>query len=325
MTPELANEWRRRRLPIWLALAASPLVATSVGAQEPEASTIEVFRLANGTVLVGRLLSSVDGTVQIDVDGLGSVGVDSAAITSREPAPPPPAAPSAWSGSLSIGASYATAILPGVAETNIGLELTGSVARALSRGAVTLDGSLAYSRIKPAAATTDQWALILGGRQGFAPRLMVLGTSRMDVNHVWALRYRTTSLAGVGFQVLMRPRISLIVAPGLGYVKSEQTDLGRLYSFANGRAPGVDGSAWGFHEMLMIQLAPMLTFQQGATWVRGTQANPQTHLEMDARLTGMVTSHFGLLIVLTRSYDSSIPSPVKNTITILNSGMQLRL
>jgi hypothetical protein len=46
---------------------------------------------------------------------------------------------------------------------------------------------------------------------------------------------------------------------------------------------------------------------------------------MDARLTGMVTSHFGLLIVLTRSYDSSIPSPVKNTITILNSGMQLRL
>jgi hypothetical protein len=236
MTPELANEWRRRRLPIWLALAASPLVATSVGAQEPEASTIEVFRLANGTVLVGRLLSSVDGTVQIDVDGLGSVGVDSAAITSREPAPPPPAAPSAWSGSLSIGASYATAILPGVAETNIGLELTGSVARALSRGAVTLDGSLAYSRIKPAAATTDQWALILGGRQGFAPRLMVLGTSRMDVNHVWALRYRTTSLAGVGFQVLMRPRISLIVAPGLGYVKSEQTDLGRLYSFANGRA-----------------------------------------------------------------------------------------
>jgi hypothetical protein len=292
--------------------------------QEPGAPGIEVFQLHNGTVLVGRLVSSENGTLEIAVDGLGSVRVDSAALMSRGPAPTPPGSPSAWSGSLTIGAAYTSEILPGVAETNLAMEISGAVGRTLSRGAITLDGSLGYDRIKPAPATTDEWTLRLGGRQGFAGPLMVIGTSRIDVNHVWALRYRTTTLAGVGVSVLTRPRVSLLVAPGFGYVKSQQTDEGRLYSFANGDAPGVDGVAWGIHDMLMLQLTPMLSFEQSILWLRGTGADPQTQLEFEGRLTGMVTPHIGMLIVFTVSHDSSIPAPVKNTISSLDAGIQLR-
>jgi len=225
---------------------------------------------------------------------------------------------------LSLGAIYASSILPGVAETNLGVQIGGAVSRAIPGGAVTLDGSLNYQRIKPDAATLDQYSLTLGWRHGIAPQLILIGTSRVDVNHVWALRYRSTTLAGVGVHLVMRPTLSLVVAPGVGYVKSEQTDLGRLYSFANGQAPGVDGMAWGVHDMFTVQLTPMLSFSQGLLWLKGGRTKAQTHVEFAARLTGMVTRHVGLLIVFLRSYDSSIPAPVKNTISSLNSGIQLR-
>jgi len=46
------------------------------------------------------------------------------------------------------------------------------------------------------------------------------------------LQYRTTTIAGLGYFVVKSSRVSLFVAPGIGYGKSEQTALGRVLSFA---------------------------------------------------------------------------------------------
>jgi hypothetical protein len=111
----------------------------------------------------------------------------------------------------------------------------------------------------------------------------VLVRSSVDVNHVQTLKYRSTTLAGIGYAFVKSPKLTLVTAPGLGYVKSEQTERGRVLSFAAGKSPGVEGPAWGAHEMLMVHSTPTLGLQQNALWLRGFSRTPYCQLQLDAR------------------------------------------
>ena len=117
------------------------------------------------------------------------------------------------------------------------------------------------------AATIDQWALTLGGRHDLPGRFLLLGMTRYEANRVQYLQYRSTTLAGLGYSVLKSPKWNLIVAPGLGYSKSEQTPYGRILSFGNRQTPSVEGTAWGAHDTLMAQLGPTIMLQQNLIWL----------------------------------------------------------
>jgi len=159
-----------------------------------------------------------------------------------------------------------------------------------------------------------------------AGRWVLLGRSQFDVNHVQYLEYRSTTIAGLGYFVVKSPRVSLLLAPGLGYGKSEQTAYGRVLSFAAGIPASVEGPITGVHDMLTVQLTPMLSFQQDMHYFWSLRAStPYRQAEFNAKLLGMVTTHFGLSVAFKEQYDSSMPPPVNRTLRSLISGVQLKL
>ena len=203
--------------------------------------------------------------------------------------------------------------------------MTLGVARTGARGAITLDGNLSYWRREPDSADVNQWGLTLGGRRMLTPRLVLMGRSQFEVNHVQYLKYRSTTIAGLGYFVVKSDRVSLLVAPGLGYGKNEQTEYGRVLSFAAGIPAGVQGPITGVHDMLTLQLTPALSFQQDMHYFWSLSTTPFRQAQFNARLLGMMTTHFGLSIAFTQQYDSSMPPPVNRTLRSLISGVQLKL
>jgi hypothetical protein len=335
MTPTTRSCRRGRRLlpraPFDALLAGLCAIAVPAGGWSQSPPPADTIRLASGTVLVGHITSVTSAKVHIRVDAVGDLAVDSSAIlpavmppVTPHVAPPPAAARrSPWSGTFSASGSYVSEVVPGLVGSTLGTQVSAGVARATRAGGVTLDGTLGYWRVAPSVAAMNQWSLTFGWRHEVAPKFPVLARSIVEVNRVQQLRYRTTTLAGVGYTFVKSPTVTLNAAPGLGFVKSEQTALGRVTSFAAGKLPGVEGAAWGAHEMLVVQLTPTLGLQQNALWLRGFTRTPYTQLQLDARLTAMVMKHLGLLIVFTQQHDSSMPAPVSTIIRTLNPGVQL--
>ena len=259
--------------------------------------------------------------------GMGELMVDSSAVLAAAPrqmgAPSMATPHSPWSGTLSASGAYMSEVVPDLVGSTLGVQVAATIARTTPAAVVTLDGSLGYWRVEPDAAALDQWGLTLGWRHDLAPRFPILARTGLDVNRVQTLKYRSTTLAGVGYAFVKKPRVTLIAAPGLGYARSEQTLRGRVLSFAAGKSSEVDGLAWGAHEMLTAQLTPTLGLQQNTLWLHGFTQTSYRQLQLDARLTAMVMKHLALLIVFTQQYDSSMPPPVSKTIRTLNPGVQL--
>src|SRR5438445_6733727 len=172
-------------------------------------------------------------------------------------------------------------------------------------------GGCPQCRAAGGEGVSEEWGLSLGGRRMLAGRWVLLGRSQFDVNHVPYLGYRSTTIAGLGYFVVKSPRVSLLLAPGLGYGKSEQTAYGRVLSFAAGIPASVEGPITGVHDMLTVQLTPMLSFQQDMHYFWSLRAStPYRQAEFNAKLLGMVTTHFGLSVAFKEQYDSSMPPPV---------------
>ncbi len=306
------------------------LCSHRAAAQSPSPPPLEVIRLVGGSSLVGRVTATAAGKIHIAVEGLGDVVIDSIAVASRGPVPPtpPPApaprVPSPWSGTASGSVTNISTVVPGVAGSTLGAQITLGAARNGPRGALTLDGTLSYWRVDPAAAAADQWGLTLGGRRMLAPRWMLLSRTGVEVNHVQYLKYRSTTLAGIGYYLVKSRRVSLLFAPGLGYGKSEQTDLGRVLSFGAGIPTSVEGAITGLHDMLTLQLTPMLSFQQDMHYFWSLRNTPYRQADFNARLLGMMTPHFGLSVAFKEEYDSSMPPPVNRTLRSLISGIQVK-
>jgi putative salt-induced outer membrane protein YdiY len=300
--------------------------ATRTAAQTPSPAPPEVMRLVGGSTLVGRVTSSGGGKIHLYVDGVGDVVIDSAAVASRSPVPPPPAPPSPWSGTVTASMTHISTIAPGVAGATLGAQVNLGVARTGARGGLTLDGNLSYWRREPDSADVNQWGLSLGGRRMLAPRVVLMGRSQFDVNHVQYLKYRSTTIGGLGYFIVKSPRVSLLFAPGLGYGKNEQTEYGRVLSFAAGIPAGVEGPITGVHDMLSLQLTPMLGFQQDMHYFWSLRAStPYRQAEFNAKLLGMMTAHFGVSITFRQQYDTSMPPQVNRTLRSLISGVQVKL
>lgn len=329
MSSKLTRGARRfgQRCRAWLVscavLSCLTALARAAGAAEPPSAPPETVRLTNGSVLVGRILSKSEGKIRILVEGVGEVVVDSMSVAPSAPSHTMSGSASRWSGNLSVGVLYVSAIAPGTVGTNLGVELTSHVAREFRLGRVTLDGTLGYSRVEPVAATIDEWGVMLGSRHPLHHGFMVLATTQYEVNRVQYLQYRSITLAGIGYSIWNHPKASLIVAPGMGYSKSEQTPYGRILSFGNRQPPNVEGWAWGAHDMTMLHLSPTVMLQQQLLWLFSVEHEKFHQLQLDVRLTGAVTDHLKMLIVYAVQYDSSMPAPVQRAVQSLNSGIQV--
>ncbi len=299
--------------------------AHRVAAQAPSPAPLEVIRLVGGSSFVGRVAATGDGRIHMSVDGVGDVVIDSAAVASRSPVPPPPAPPSPWSGTASASVTHVSTVVPGVAGSTFGAQVTLGIARKGARGELTLDGNLSYWRVDPAAAAADQWGLTLGGRRILTPRWVLLGRTTYDVNRVQYLEYRSTTIAGLGYFLVKSGRVSLLLAPGVGYSKSEQTGLGRVLSFAAGTPPSAEGAITGVYDMLTLQLTPTLSFQQDLHYFWSLGQTPSRQAQLNAKLLGMMTARVGLSIAYKEQYDNSLPPSVNRTLRSLVSGVQLKL
>ena len=300
------------------------LVCPVASAQAP--APLEIIRLVSGSSLVGRVTATGGGKIHLAVEGLGDVVIDSAAVASRSPVPPPPAPPSPWSGTLTASVTTISTVAPGLAGSTLGAQVNLGLARATARGALSLDGNLSYWRRKPDSAAADQWGLSLTGRRMLSARWVLMGRTSLDVNHVQYLEYRSLTIGGLGRVLVQSPRVMLLLAPGLGYGKTEQTAYGRALSFAAGTPPGVEGPITGVHDAFTMQLTPMLGFQQDLHYFWSLRSDrPFRQAEFNAKLLGMVTPHFGLSIAFKELFDTSLPPPVNRTLRTLISGVQVKL
>jgi hypothetical protein len=300
--------------------------AHQVVAQTPSPAPLEVVRLVGGSSLVGRVTATGDGKVHMFVEGLGDVVIDSAAVASRSPAPTAPPPPSPWSLTLTPSVTLVSTVVPDVSGSTFGGQMKLEVTRTGVHGSFTFAGDVSYLRVDPDPAAVNQWELAIGGRRLLTPRWVLLGRTGVEVNHVQYLQYRSTTLAGLGYFVVQSDRASLLLAPGLGYGKSEQTAEGRVLSFIAGVPPSVEGLMTGVHDVLTLQLAPMLSFKQDMHYFWGLSTDtPYQQAEFNAQLLGMVTTHLGLSIAFRGQYDSSMPPPVKRALWTLTSGVELKL
>ncbi len=308
-----------------LPVFAQLVCAQRAEAQTPAQAPPEVVRLVGGSSLVGRVTATGDGKIHMFVDGVGDVVIDSAAVASRSPVPPPPPPPSPWSGTATGSVTHRSTVVPGVAGATLGAQMTLEIARAGPSGTLTLDGTLSYWRVDPDPAAVNQWGVTLGGNRMLTTRWTLLGRSRLETNRVQYVQYRWTTIAGLGYFIVKSNRVSLLLAPGIGYGANEQTEVGRVLSFAAGIPPGVDGLITGVHDRFNLQLTPLLALQQDMHYFWGLSDVPFRQAEFNAQLVGMMTPHFGLSIAFKEQYDSRIPPPVNRTLLSLVSGIQWKL
>jgi putative salt-induced outer membrane protein YdiY len=298
--------------------------AHGAAAQIPSPAPLEVIRLVGGSSVVGRVTATGDGKIHMHVDGLGDVVIDSASVTSRSPVAPPPRPPPPWSGTGTISVTHISTVVPGVAGSTLGAQIALGTARKSARGELSLDGNMSYFRVDPATAAVNQWGLTFGARRILAPRWVLLGRTTYDVNRVQYLQYRSTTISGLGYFVVKSDRASLLLAPGVGYGKSEQTSLGRVLSFAAGIPPSVEGPITGAYDAMNLQLTPMLSVQQDLHYFWSLGRTPSRQAQLNARLVGMMTTHVGLSIAFKGQYDTSMPPSVNRTLWSLMSGVQLK-
>jgi hypothetical protein len=303
-------------------LLACPRRAAGQAAAPPPA---EVIRLTGGSTLVGRVTAAGGGKIHLVVDGLGEVVIDSATVASRSPVPAPPGPLSPWSATVNGSVTHISTVVPGVAGSTFGAQITAGVARTGARGGVTLDGTVSYWRVEPDVAAVNQWGLTLGGRRILAPRWVLMGRSSYEANRVQYLQYRSTTIAGLGYFLVKSGRVSLLVAPGIGYGKSEQTALGRVLSFGAGTPPSVEGPITGAYDQMTWQISPTLSFQQDLHWFWSLGHMRSHQAQLNAQLLGMMNPHFGLSIAFKEQYDTSMPPSVNRTLRSLVSGVQLKL
>jgi hypothetical protein len=275
-----------------------PLVfAHRAAAQAPTAGAPEVVRLIGGSGIVGRVTPTGDGRIHLSVDGLGDIVIDSSAIASRSPVPPPPPRPpSPWSGTVNGSITHISTVVPGVAGSTLGAQITVGIARTSARGALTLDGNMSYWRVDPATAAVNQWGLTLGGRRMLTPRWVLMGRTAYHVNRVQYLEYRSTTIAGLGY-----------------------------FAVKSNTPPSVEGPITGVHDEMTLQLTPTLSFQQDLHYFWSLGRTPARQAQFNARLVGMMTTHFGLSIAFKQQYDTSMPPSVNRTLRSLVSGVQVTI
>jgi hypothetical protein len=310
---------------VFVLLVGSQRGTAQQAGPAPTPAAPEVIRLVGGSALVGRVTATGGGKIHMYMDGVGDVLIDSAAVVSRSPVPPPAAAPSPWSGTVTGSMTHISTVAPGIKGSTLGAQVTLGVARSGARGTLGLEGTLSYWRVEPSTADVEDWGLALGGRRILAPRWVLLARTKFDVNRVQFLQYRTTTLAGVGYLIAKSDRVSLLFAPGLGYGKSEQTAEGRALSFAAGIPPSVEGLITGVHDILTVQLTPTLSFQQDMHYFWSLRRTPYRQADFNAKLLGMISTHVGLSIAFKQQYDSSMPPPVNRNLRSLISGVQVKL
>jgi putative salt-induced outer membrane protein YdiY len=98
-----------------------------------------------------------------------------------------------------------------------------------------------------------------------------------------------------------------------------------VLSFAAGIPAGVQGPITGVHDVLTLQLTPMLGFQQDMHYFWSLSDTPFRQAEFNAKLLGMMSAHFGLSIAFRQQYDTSMPPQVNRTLRSLISGVQVKL
>jgi len=75
--------------------------------------------------------------------------------------------------------------------------------------------------------------------------------------------------------------------------------------------------------MITLQLTPTLSVQQDMHYFCGLRESFR-QVQFNAKLLGMVTTHFGLSIAFKEIHDSSLPPPVERSLRSLVSGVQLK-
>lgn len=309
--------------------------AQSQAPSRPTADSVVTLRLANGTQLVGKIVEEGKGRVRLSVPGAGDVTIDSAAVISRSAGTPPapasaPAVPAAapkpprWSGAVTLSGTYVSGLIPKVSGTTLGAQASAEVAETQPSGGLSFNASLGYQRTEPAVAAMNQWALKLGWRHELSSKVSFIFSSKFDVNHAQHVSGRSGTQAGVGFFAAHTPKVTLLLAPGVGYSWSQQDAQGKILSFASGAPSGQSGFAGGIFDLFIVTLAPGLTFDQQFLMFHTIGRNTSSTYQFDARLTGMVTRTLGISAAFVQQFDSSIPHPVNRTMSSLNSGLQIR-
>jgi len=143
------------------------------------------------------------------------------------------------------------------------------------------------------------------------------------VNRVQLLEYRTVTIGGIGYYLVKSNKMSLVLVPGFGYGKSQQTPLGRVLSFGAGIPPSIQGAITGLHNMLNLQLTPTLSFQQDLHYFWSLGAGSYRQAQLNAQFLGMMAGFFGLSVMFKLEYDNSMPPPVNRTWWALMWGVQL--
>ncbi|MCK7533811.1 MAG: hypothetical protein MZV63_23660 [Marinilabiliales bacterium] len=243
---------RTLTMPSRLLLAFILLVcAHRAAAQTPSPGPLEVIRLADGS-LVGRVILTDDGKIHMFVVGLGEVGIDPADVDALA-ACGAALLPSPWSGH----GDGSRRRLQRRRARRVGLD-----ARRTADTRSCSDRSAAWSRSmgrweSPARRSSRRRRRSVGGDAAGA------GCSRRAGHRdgPQPVRGQPRAIPAIPLYDDRRPGLlvpevgpSVVLARARDRLRErEQTELGRVFPFAAGIPPGVDGPITGLYDMVTLR------------------------------------------------------------------------
>lgn len=307
--------------------------ASNAGAQDAATQSV-VLRMADGSFIVGQIVSEDGGKITINAGTLGTLTIDAAQVADRleparfagalaqitpQPAPTGGAVPAfaqtpraVWSRTISIGGSFTSApfkqgpLLEGVPQlTGAALSLIGEqsavqgsvqITRATLNGAFFAEANQIYANTEPLGNVANTLSLSTGYnfRLNKDGRLYALTRYTYRHDKVREIDFSNVGLVGVGYTVVGTPKVKFDLVPGLAIIYEEKGT-----AFDNDVLFGL-----GFIESLTVQPHPMFTLEQREMYYLAPEDSEFWGLESYLGIRGMLSKYFGITFGLSHLHDN---------------------
>lgn len=320
------------------------LLSAALG-RAAEAQTVV---LANGTTLVGEIVSESASELTFKDSVLGLVKVPTHAIKSRpsgesshevNAASKPAAAaapalavtavpttggtaasananPVKWTRSLQLSWGYMSGPAPSLgAGASRNLSANFAIERATAKNIAGLGANYNFARAKPAPPYANNASVYFQYDYILSPKNRIVSRTDWVRNPIQSINHRTEELIGFVRTLVQTPTTNLLLGPGLGYSFGQKEYVGDLDNHHFG---------YGFYQVFSHAFSPTISLQQRLFLFRSVEDSKYIISSGSVSLTAQLTKTLALQSSLNAAYDGR-PVPGTEELQIqTNTGLRIQ-
>ena len=316
---------RRAAALVGLCCAVAGTPAARAQGTTPSGPIVSL-KLADGSIVVGRVVKQDDAVVTLDTELFGVLSIPRDKITqllSGGSTPAPAANAVHWTRTATVRGMYSSAVVPGYMGETKGLQVEAKIVRRSATASETFHATSSYQKTSPSPASVDESSAELLLTRALRGPFHLLSESELDRNRLQEIDYRFTEHVGIGWNPIATKNSWLLLAPGIAYTREHAPDSSRIRNVAGGAFEDANGLGMGMYEAVAFTVVDGLALNQDVLMIHGFDGTPRLQYTGSVNVIGMVNKRFGLSIGYNRRYDSTLPTPIKRALDELTSGIQI--